>query len=385
MSDQHFPQQPLDFDPFAVLGVDADADTVLIQLAYRARIRLAHPDIAGPAGLEQTKRLNTARDWLLDPELRARLLRPATRPQPPHGRPQRPTRAAPTQEAPPHSRARPGRRPWARPAPDPLSAFGTPDLGPRSGELHAFLATVRDLTPDERARVNYALGDQRPVDIDAYEDYLGPQLWSYSLALRDAVAAAWSVGLDEAPPLVEPLGRLHPSGFLVANANAQWILLGDFLQQELRGGAFGSEHIIASFAARCAGPWQASIGQARYGPNQPHVTRFLHAASALTADAGKRLADGWRRHAGSGTDGDGRIGPGVWLPAPPNYPDVLKISGYLAAVDASRIVPPTGLAAADHDAFRYGLRLTAHALALGLAGSAGRDYLGPWRETLGGD
>jgi hypothetical protein len=43
------------------------------------------------------------------------------------------------------------------------------------------------------------------------------------------------------------------------------------------------------------------------------------------------------------------------------------------------------MAVADHDAFRYGLRLNAHALALGLAGSAGRDYLGPWRETLGGD
>ncbi len=61
------------FDPYEVLGISVDADEVVIQLAYRARIRQAHPDIAGPTGLEAAKRLNLARDWLLDPDLRARL------------------------------------------------------------------------------------------------------------------------------------------------------------------------------------------------------------------------------------------------------------------------------------------------------------------------
>ena len=37
----------------------------------------------------------------------------------------------------------------------------------------------------------------------------------------------------------------------------------------------------------------------------------------------------------------------------------------------------------DQDGFRYGVRLTAHVLALGLAGRAAREYLQPWREAVG--
>ena len=61
---------PLGFDPYHVLGVAPDADEIAIQLAHRARIREAHPDRAGASGLERAKRLNIARDWLLDGELR---------------------------------------------------------------------------------------------------------------------------------------------------------------------------------------------------------------------------------------------------------------------------------------------------------------------------
>ncbi|MFO7533161.1 MAG: J domain-containing protein, partial [Candidatus Limnocylindrales bacterium] len=63
----------LGFDPYEVLGIGVDADEIVIQLAYRARIRQAHPDIAGASGLEAAKRLNLARDWLLDPGVRAKL------------------------------------------------------------------------------------------------------------------------------------------------------------------------------------------------------------------------------------------------------------------------------------------------------------------------
>ena len=41
------------FDPYLVLGVGVDADELVIQLAYRARIREVHPDLAGAAGLER--------------------------------------------------------------------------------------------------------------------------------------------------------------------------------------------------------------------------------------------------------------------------------------------------------------------------------------------
>jgi hypothetical protein len=72
----------------------------------------------------------------------------------------------------------------------------------------------------------------------------------------------------------------------------------------------------------------------------------------------------------------------VWLPSPPNVPDVYKISGYLAAVDASRITPPPGLDEWLHPAFHYGLRLTAYVSATGLLGEPGRDYVQPWRDAV---
>jgi hypothetical protein len=403
------------FDPYEVLGIAVDADEVVIQLAYRARIRQAHPDIAGPAGLEAAKRLNLARDWLLDPEMRARLSARATRATGPRsaaggtaGRGQRAwdPRTWRTRTAPRGSRRGPG--------PD------VADLGPRGAELRSFLYAIGSLTPDERARVNYSLGDTRPFDVEGYRDYLGPELWQQSRAVRGAVERAWQGGSDEDAPYVFPLGRLLPTGFLVANAYAQWILLGDFFRDALSDAVFQDERVLAALAARCRAPWEASVGQARYGPRHQDVWACLAVASTLPVDAAERLARSWQQHMGH--DGRGRpsdhIGPGVWLPAPPNVPEVFRVSGYLAAVDASRIAPPAGLDERHHAAFCFGLRLTAHALALGLgqgpdpahhpspgpahdpssgpahdpsSGPAhdpmGRpavhDYLRPWREALG--
>ncbi|MEA2026647.1 MAG: DnaJ domain-containing protein, partial [Chloroflexota bacterium] len=68
-----------DFDTYELLGVDASADAATIDRAYKARIRHVHPDIAGIAGLDETKRLNIAREWLLDPDLRAQLPPPTPR------------------------------------------------------------------------------------------------------------------------------------------------------------------------------------------------------------------------------------------------------------------------------------------------------------------
>ncbi len=68
-----------DFDPYELLGLDASADAATVDRAYKARIRHVHPDIAGIAGLDETKRLNIAREWLLDPDLRAQLPKPTPR------------------------------------------------------------------------------------------------------------------------------------------------------------------------------------------------------------------------------------------------------------------------------------------------------------------
>lgn len=365
------------FDPYQILGVGVDADALVIQLAYKARIRAVHPDIAGTAGLEQTKRLNAARDWLLDPHLRAQLQDPASR------------RAGARASSPPPGWAPRGRREPKRNATydssglDPFKF----DFGPHSHELRVFFRSILDLSRDERARVNYSLGDTRPVFFSDYEDYLGPQLWARARALRDAVSLTWQVGIDEAAPNVAPFGPVLPYGLHVTNAYAQWILQRDFLKRELRGGAFGSDHVIATFGARCTAPWQASVRQARYGPHQPRVTAFLQAAMTMSVEPAERLARSWHRHMGRADQdgGSARSGPGVWLPSPPDYPDVLKVSGFLAAVDASRIAPPHGLDEAHHDAFRYGLRLTGHVLALGLVNGSGPDYLKPWRDATGHD
>jgi curved DNA-binding protein CbpA len=390
----------LGFDPYEVLGIGVDADEIVIQLAYRARIRQAHPDIAGASGLEAAKRLNLARDWLLDPGVRARL---ATRAAQATGatRDTRDTRTRTARRG-AHGAAQQARDPrtWRtrtasrgtrrRPAPDSV------DFGPRAAELGAFLQAIGSLTPDERARVNYSLGDTRPVDVEGYRDYLGPELWQRSRALRGAVERAWRRGTDEEAPVVFSLGRLLPTGFLVANAYAQWILLEDFFRDALTDAVFRGEPVLGALAARCRAPWEASVGQARYGPYHQDVWTCLAVAATLPLDAAERLAQSWQQH--MGRDARGRpsdhIGPGVWLPAPPNVPEVLKVSGYLAAVDASRVAPSAGLDERHHAAFRFGLRLTAHALALGMGHHRWpeaahdpmrdpmRDYLRPWREAL---
>ena len=57
-----------DLDPHATLGVGSRASAIEIQHAYRSLIRLVHPDLsADPASAERAKRLNVARDQLLDP------------------------------------------------------------------------------------------------------------------------------------------------------------------------------------------------------------------------------------------------------------------------------------------------------------------------------
>src|SRR5260370_16743585 len=54
----------------APLGVPKDADAESIKRAYRQLARRYHPDLAGPQGAVQMKRINRAYDVLSDPEKR---------------------------------------------------------------------------------------------------------------------------------------------------------------------------------------------------------------------------------------------------------------------------------------------------------------------------
>jgi len=55
---------------YAILGVPIDADADTIKRAYRQLARRFHPDLAGPDGAVQMKRINRAYDVLSDPEKR---------------------------------------------------------------------------------------------------------------------------------------------------------------------------------------------------------------------------------------------------------------------------------------------------------------------------
>src|SRR5258708_34663173 len=65
------PTLPID-DLYARLELPTDASPEAIEIAWRGLLRLHHPDIAGPDGLERAKRINVAHAWLRDPGLRAR-------------------------------------------------------------------------------------------------------------------------------------------------------------------------------------------------------------------------------------------------------------------------------------------------------------------------
>ena len=55
---------------YAILGVPIDADSDTLKRAYRQLARRYHPDLAGPDGAVQMKRINRAYDVLSDPEKR---------------------------------------------------------------------------------------------------------------------------------------------------------------------------------------------------------------------------------------------------------------------------------------------------------------------------
>lgn len=383
------------FDPFELLGVDASADAATIDRAYKARIRHVHPDIAGIAGLDETKRLNIAREWLLDAELRAQLPPPRRRwgrsgrgaqAAPPPGPAQQP---GPAQPSPPPSAAPPADTDWywaGQAAPPPKRTWEydprvddpvTFDYGAWTAELRAFFDILRQLTADERARVTYSLGEEPPLFFDEFRDLLNERMWARSRALSDAVESVWRERLDEGPPLLFPRGRVFGNGIVVADAYAQWRLLGEAIAQKTR-----DPLAIAALEKRCTAPWAASVGHARFGVHEDVVVASLDDARRLTLAQAQRLSKAWERDMGGFLFGR----PGEdWFPhsLDPVRPEL--VSARLAAVDASRIEPPDDMPYVERNGFRCGLRLTAYVLALGGVSEPGRDYLRPWKEALDSD
>jgi hypothetical protein len=363
--------RPPDFDPYELLGVDGDADAAAVHRAYKARVRLVHPDVAGDAGLPETKRLNQAREWLLDPELRALLPRGSRR-----------WRAA-AEEV---TRRRDPHPTWdwdvaAPRAPDPPWAYDplrhdplTFDYGAATDRLRAFFDAIRSLTDDERARITYSMGDERPGSFDDLRVVVGEEMMGRSRALHDAVSVLWREREDEIAPLDFPKTPFHGGGPAIVNAYGQWLLLGEHVRTLVRIDRVALDHLEYT----CTWPWEASLGLPRYGQRDEGVSAFLRDARSMSTTAATRLARAWQHDMGRflyGTPGED------WFPGAQDHPKPDLVSARLAAVDASRVRAPTALPVEWRLAFSNGLRLTAYVLALGGVADPRRDYLRPWKAA----
>ncbi|MFF8772486.1 J domain-containing protein [Kitasatospora sp. NPDC015120] len=112
-------------DHYAVLGVEPTASARQITAAYRALVRLLHPDTrpAGPGSAERLAAVVAAYEILHDPHLRAAYdtARESTRPRPAAGRASAPSpatgRRVPVRVTPPPPGAAPGTEPLVRVGP----------------------------------------------------------------------------------------------------------------------------------------------------------------------------------------------------------------------------------------------------------------------------
>lgn len=405
------------FDPYELLGVGLDATDIEIQLAYKSRIRLVHPDVAGSGALEAAKRLNAARDILLNPELRAQLPRPqrarprtgrhrpTTEPKPPGAGEER-ARGSREEGArrPRHRRRRasePGREGASRKRPprsgpywefewsatfDPF-AF---DFGPRTEELRAFFRRILELTDDEVARVRRCSpieGWHSGSSALGWRPFLDRLLVKSCEAVHVAVEQLWSTraGRDGLP------AKWWDSALL--EGYAQWILLGNFLRAELGDarvrGWRGGEWVLTAdwLQGELTRGWRAAAGHRRYCPHTDEVEQFLDRARTLSVWSAERLARSWQRRFGSrgwSARVSGGYGP---LPMPwshdPEFDDVRELSGMIAADAADLVPPPDGLASRHHEDYRAALRWTAHVLAIG-GGTDRRldEGMEPWRLAV---
>jgi hypothetical protein len=344
------PPLPAD-DLYARLEVPVNATVEAIEVAWRALLKRHHPDVAGADGLELAKRINVARDWLSDPDLRARYDR--ERHPRAHGR-----RAGSPREA--------AWSPRAGSAADdraPASAPTRPSRPARPIDpdeaLRRFVERVGRLSRNELDRLSVAepppiafaasirrfLGAERVVALDRAEERvrgaLGPDVWA-TLAIRDAVLAA-----------------------------AQEIVLAPFLDEHLSG-AF-----LDRARDRLTRSWEASIDQPRYGPNTPAVERLVERAAGLGADDLRRLV----RAAGRGPLPD--------LPWPagidPAEDEVFRVSSALAVRDAAAAPSYDGLDRVTASRARRLLGRVAHAAVLRHAFDAATfaAIVEPWRAATG--
>lgn len=166
------------FDLYAELEVSRSAAPESIEAAHRAMAKRHHPDVALATGAATSvidaeariKRINVARDWLLDPERRARYDRALRRRE---GGP------AATGDF----EAEPGRAAWT-------------SFGPNADHVREFLGALRDL--DERRAIEVRDG-RNAIDAD---DYAHARRAAFAIS-RSRRLGEWLFARDAAAGVVQ--------------------------------------------------------------------------------------------------------------------------------------------------------------------------------------
>ena len=276
-------------DLYLRLELPADATPEAIELAWRALLRRHHPDIAGPAGLEISKRINVAHDWLSDPGLRARYDRD-------RGVPSSPTRKRAQGAAWHDSHV--------------TAAHASVRHRPRRADdqIARFLDRISGLTADELDRLEAA--DPAPIAFGA----------TIRRFIPDGGRAALESVEAEIARRLSRSAAARPGIHDTIDAYAAELVLGSFLDDLL------SEPFRGRARERLTRGWEAAVGQPRYGPNGNAITELLGRLRVLdTAGIAALAARGGRA----------RLGEDPWPPgASPEDDEALRVSSVLAARDA---------------------------------------------------
>jgi DnaJ domain len=344
------PELPTD-DLYGRLQLPTDAAPEAIEIAWRALLKLHHPDVAGEASLETAKRINIAHDWLSDPELRGRYDRS-------RGERRRPSRSTAT-AAPRSPRPQPRRASsagWAHAAPDHEHEGRPADLDLGSSTVVAFLDRVAALEPDEIDRLG--LAEPPPLAfVASIRRFLSPD----RLATLDGVEARVAERLPAA-------ARALPAAQDAVTSFGHYLVLEGFLGDLL------SEPFLERVEERMTRGWLAAVGRTRYGPRTADVRALIartqrltpaEGAAMVTAAGALGLTDRLWPH---GTD--------------PDEDDVLRVSATLAARDATEAARAAGASARTQGAVASFARVLALAPAFGPTEAA--RLLRPWRELDAG-
>jgi hypothetical protein len=334
-------------DLYGRLHLPPDAAPEAIEIAWRALLKLHHPDVAGEASLETAKRINIAHDWLSDPDLRARYDRSR---EDDRRRPSRSTAPSASRSGPPPRRTRSADR--ARARHDREDEWRPADLDLASPTVVAFLDRVAALEPDEIDRLG--LAETPPLAfVASIRRFLGPT----RVAMLEGVEQRVAERLPSA-------ARAQPAAHDAVTSFGQYLVLEGFLGDLL------SEPFLERVEERMTRGWLAAVGRKRYGPRTTDVRALIVRARRLTPAEGTSLFT-----AATALGLTDRLWPHG---TDPDEDDVLRVSATLAARDATEAARTAGATARTQGAVASFARVLALAPAFGPTETA--RLVRPWRD-----